>query len=161
MALLVAQPLTAAAFAPYGVVVAAAPEPGRIDADDGLANRRPDARLSLTMTRLAPATCLPLEAMLFERHPFSSQTFLPLAVARYLVIVAPDAPDGGPDGARAVAFVGRAGQGVTYPAGLWHHGMTALDQPAEFAVLMWCDGSAGDEEFVPLPTPLRVQVPAA
>jgi ureidoglycolate lyase len=158
---LIAQTLTAAAFAPYGAVVAAPAEGRRIAADAGLVNRRPAARLSLTVSRLAPLADLPLRASVLERHVFSSQTFLPLAVGRYLVLVAPDAPHGGPDAAHAVAFVGCAGQGVTYRAGVWHHGMTALDRPAEFAVLMWCDGGSGDEEFVPLAAPLTVTVPDA
>jgi ureidoglycolate lyase len=33
-----------------------------------------------------------------------------------------------------------------------------LDTPASFAVLMWRDGSAGDEEFVPVTSPLTVDV---
>ncbi len=157
---LIAQSLTAAAFAPFGTVFEAPSEPGRVPAHDGLANRRPAAEPSLRLTKLAPLARLPLRAELFERHAFSSQTFLPLAVARYLVIVAPDAATGGPDGAGARAFIGRAGQGVTYRAGLWHHGMTALDQPATFAVLMWCDGTTADEEFVTLAAPLTVQFAA-
>ena len=155
---LIARPLTAEAFAPFGAVFEAPSEPGRVPAHDGLSNRRPGAAPSLRLTRLAPLARLPVRAELFERHAFSSQTFLPLAVGRYLVIVAPDATAGGPDGAGARAFIGRAGQGVTYRAGLWHHGMTALDQPATFAVLMWCDGTSGYEEFVTLPAPLTVRV---
>src|SRR5262249_19256648 len=131
----------------------------RVPAHDALANRRPAAAPSLRLTRLAPLAQPSLRAELFERHEFSSQTFLPLAAGRYLVIVTSDAAGGGPDGAAAPAFAGRAGQGVTYRAGLWHHGMTALDQPATFAVLMWCDGSSGDEEFVKLAAPLTIEIP--
>jgi hypothetical protein len=36
--------------------------------------------------------------------------------------------------------------------------MMALDRKASFAVVMWRDGSAGDEEFVDLAQPLRVEV---
>jgi len=36
---------------------------------------------------------------------------------------------------------------------------TVLDGPATFAVLMWRDGTAGDEEFVPVTTPLTVVLP--
>ena len=39
---------------------------------------------------------LPLEVKLLERHEFSSQTFVPLYVGRWLV-VCPHAPLGGPD----------------------------------------------------------------
>jgi len=157
---LVAQPLTALAFEPFGAVLEAPPDAGRRYFDAELANRRPAARSSLSLSRLLPLAQLPLRAALFERHEFSSQTFLPLSVARYLVIVSPPADGGGPDGARARAFVGRTGQGVSYHAGTWHHGMTALDAPALFGVLMWLDGGSGDEEFVTLPAPLTVHVPA-
>ena len=94
-----------------------------------------------------------------ERHAFSSQTFVPLRVSRYLVLATLDAPGGGPDLTRLRAFVARAGQGVTYALGTWHHPVTVLDGPGEFAVLMWRDGTAGDEEFVPVTVPVIVDVP--
>lgn len=155
---LTATPLTASAFAPYGDVLAAPADPGRTYFPDGLGNRRPSAGLSLSLSKLAP-TALPLRTALFERHAFSSQTFLPLSVSRYLVIVAPPAADGGPDAAQVRAFVAGPGQGITYRAGTWHHGMTVLDRAAEFAVVMWRDGTAADEEFVPLPRELVITVP--
>ncbi len=83
-----------------------------------------------------------------ERHVFSSQSFIPLGPARFLVLVAPHSPLGGPDMARAEAFLAAPGQGVTYAANIWHYGMTVLDAPARFAVLMWRDGTEKDEEFV-------------
>jgi ureidoglycolate lyase len=155
---LIAEPLTAVSFAPFGAVLEAPAEPGRTYFEDQLANRRPDAWTSLSIARLAPAMAMPLRAELFERHEFSTQTFLPLSVSRYLVIVAPAAA--APDPALARAFIGRAGQGVSYHAGTWHHGMTALDAPASFAMLMWRDGTSRDETFVTLPAALTIQIPA-
>lgn len=158
---IVAEPLTAAAFAPFGQVLESPDAFGRRYFDDGLVNRRAEAGLSLSVSRIAPTPARPLVATLFERHEFSSQTFLPLAVSRYLAIVAPASPDGGPDAARARAFVAQAGQGITYAAGTWHHGMTVLDMPGVFGVLMWRDGGSGDEEFVPLRTPVTIVIPQA
>jgi ureidoglycolate lyase len=155
---LIATPLTAAAFAPFGDVLAAPADPGRVYFPDGLANGRPSAALSLSLSRLTPAA-LPLRSALLERHAFSSQTFLPLSVSRYLVIVAPPGADGGPDAGAVRAFVAGPGQGITYRAGTWHHGMTVLDRPAEFAVMMWRDGTAADEEFVTLARELVIAVP--
>jgi ureidoglycolate lyase len=155
---LTAEPLTASAFEPYGAVIEGPAGPGRSYFDSQLVNRRPAARSSLSISRLLPLEQLPLRVALFERHEFSSQSFLPLSVVRYLVIVAPAAPTGGPDAARARAFVGRAGQGVTYHAGTWHHSMTVLDAPALFGVLMWRDGTSADETMVALPVPLTVHV---
>jgi ureidoglycolate lyase len=140
-------------------VLEAPADPGRRYLDDHLVNQRPGARTSLSVSHLAPIAQLPLRAELFERHLFSTQTFLPLTVTRYVVIVAP--AGAGPNAAQARAFVGRAGQGVSYHAGTWHHGMTVLDAPAAFAVLMWRDGTSGDEEFVSLPAALTIHVPDA
>jgi ureidoglycolate lyase len=148
---LITKPLTAEAFAPYGDVLAAPAEPGRLYFEAGLGNGRSQARPSLSMVRRAPvAGGLPLEVKLLERHEYSSQTFVPLDEARWLIVVCPHATTGGPDPARAVAFIAGAGQGVTYRPNTWHHGLTVLDRPARFAVFMWRDGTAGDEEFVPV-----------
>jgi ureidoglycolate lyase len=155
---IVAEPLSAKAFEPFGCVLEGPAEPGRVYLDDSLASARPDARLSLSVARVDPLKRLPLEATLLERHEFSSQTFFFLTVSRYLVIVAPDASAGGPDMSRVQAFVGRSGQGITYRMGTWHHGLTVLDAPAELAVLMWLAGTR-DEEFVQVP-PFTVRVPA-
>jgi ureidoglycolate lyase len=95
-----------------------------------------------------------------ERHEFSSQSFLALDVTRWLVIVAPKAASGGPDTTRARAFLAGPRQGVTYRVDTWHHPLTVLDRPARFAVLIWLERSATDEEFVTLDEPFTVDVPA-
>jgi ureidoglycolate lyase len=105
-----------------------------------------------------PLKSLPLTATRMERHEFSSQSFLALDVARWLVIVAPKAGDGRPDTARACAFLAGPGQGVTYRVDTWHHPLTVLDRPARFAVLIWLDHSKTDEEFVTLDQPFTVDV---
>jgi ureidoglycolate lyase len=92
-----------------------------------------------------------------ERHEFSSQTFVPIDVARWLIVVAPHAATGGPDIGALHAFMATARQGVTYRANTWHHGLTVLDRAARFTIFMWRDGSAGDEEFVPV-EPFTVRV---
>ena len=156
---LIAEPLTAAAFAPYGDVLEAPAEPGRTYFDAGLANDRPSAAASLAVARIAPVAALPLLATRMERHEFSSQSFVPIDAARFIAIVAPKAAHGGPDEAAARAFVAAPGQGVTYHADIWHHPMTVLDRPARFAVLMWLAHSNTDEEFVTLDAPFTVGLP--
>lgn len=156
---IVAEPLTAEAFAPFGDVLTPPAAPGRDYFDAGLGNARPGARPSVSVSRIAPLDRLPLRATMLERHEHSSQSFVPLEVGRWLVIVAPPAPGGGPDAARARAFIAGPGQGITYRLGTWHHGMTVLDREATFAVFMWRDGTPGDEEFVPLATPLDIVLP--
>jgi ureidoglycolate lyase len=95
---------------------------------------------------------------MLERHEFSSQTFVPIDVARWLVVVAPHAVGGGPDVSALRAFIATGRQGVTYKANTWHHGLTVLDRPGRFAVFMWRDGGKGDEEFVAVP-PFTVAIP--
>jgi ureidoglycolate lyase len=151
--------LRAEAFAPFGDALEAPPAPGRNFFGDGLANRRPSAAPSLAVACVPPLSVLPLVAIRMERHEFSSQSFLALDVARWLVIVAPKAANGGPDTARARAFLAGPGQGVTYRADTWHHPLTVLDRPARFAVLIWLERSNTDEEFVTLDRPFTVDVP--
>lgn len=156
---LVARPLTAEAFAPYGDVLTAPTAPGRAYFEGGLGNRRHNARPSLSLVHRAPVAGMPVEVTLLERHAFSSQSFVPLDVARWLIVVCPHAAAGGPDAPRAMAFLADGTQGVTYRTDTWHHGLTVLDRPGRFAVFMWRDGTAGDEEFVPV-TPFTVDASA-
>jgi ureidoglycolate lyase len=149
------RPLTAEAFAPYGEVLAAPEAPGRDYFERALASTRPGAWPSLSLSLKDP-TPLPLTARRMERHAFSSQSFVPLGPARFLVLVAPHAPGGGPDMARALGFLAGPGQGVTYGADVWHHPSTVIGAPARFAIVMWRDGTAGDEEFADIdPVPLE------
>lgn len=146
---LIAEPLTSAAFLPYGEVLEGPAIPGRTSFEDALANRRPGARPSLSLVVKEPVASLPIRAKVMERHRFSSQSFVPQEAARWLVVVAPHLAQGtGPDMARARCFLARGDQGVTYGADVWHHPFTVLDRMARFAVLMWKDGSAEDDEFV-------------
>jgi ureidoglycolate lyase len=93
---------------------------------------------------------------MMERHPDSSQTFLPVDVARYLVIVAPNGSIDRPDMTQARAFLARGDQGVTYRPGAWHHGMTVFDRAGRFVVLMWVAGDGRDEEFHHTERPIAV-----
>jgi ureidoglycolate lyase len=147
---LVARPLVPDAFTPFGEVLEAPVETGQRFFNSALGNLRPHASPSLRIVNILPTT-LPLKGNLLERHEFSSQTFLPLDVSRVLIVVAPHASEGGPDVGRVQAFLASAGQGFTYRPNIWHHALTALDRSARLAVFMWCDGTAADEQFVPVP----------
>jgi ureidoglycolate lyase len=155
------EPLTAAAFAAFGQVIERPADFGRVYFSDALASRRAGAKASLSLTRSRPLAASQLEATRMERHEFSSQSFVPLDVSRYLVIVAPHGPGGRPDSGQLRAFLARGDQGVTYGMNVWHHPLTVLDRPAQFAVFMWLDGGKGDEEFVDLPAPIAVDFAAA
>ncbi|MFW5681159.1 MAG: ureidoglycolate lyase [Pseudomonadota bacterium] len=149
------EPLTVEAFRPFGDVLEPPAGAGRVYFDTSLRNDRPNVGPSLSLSRVEAAKNLPLTAVQMERHPASSQSFVPLAPIPFLVLVAPHAAGGGPDMTRARAFVAEGGVGVTYGADVWHHPLTVLEAPAGFAVFMWRDGSPGDEEFVDI-APLTV-----
>jgi ureidoglycolate lyase len=159
MRTLATEPLSAAAFAPFGQVIEHPADFGRVYVSEALANGRPGAKPSLSMTHSRFLSTPHLEAVKMERHEFSSQSFVPVDVSRYLVIVAPHGTDGRPDPARLRAFVARGDQGVTYGMNVWHHPLTVLDRPGRFAVYMWLDGGRGDEEFVDLPAPVNITFP--
>ena len=133
-----AEPLTAAAFAPFGEVLEAAGAPDRI-INAGLCGRHHDlARLDFADGRAgvslfdARPRALPHEVELLERHPLGSQAFLPMTAAPFLVVAAPD--EGGAPG-RARAFLTAPGQGVNYARGTWHGVLTPLHAPGLFAVV--------------------------
>ncbi|KAK8146957.1 Ureidoglycolate lyase [Beauveria asiatica] len=124
-----------------------------------------------------------------ERHPFTTQTFTPLAssASLYLVIVAPSLPPSEADADMPVAaegttpgrglpnlkelraFVGTRSQAVTYGAGTWHAPMVVLGPPGttlDFVVTQFASGVADEDcqllefEAQGRPEPqLRVQIP--
>jgi ureidoglycolate lyase len=147
----VARPLTAEAFAPFGDVLEAAGPPDRL-INRGLCGRWHDrARLDLTDGRAgisifrADPRALPFVLDLVERHPDGSQAFLPMTADPFLVVVAPD--DGGAPG-RPLAFLTAPGQGVNYARGTWHGVLTPLAAPGLFAVVDRIGPGANLEEHV-------------
>ncbi|MGH7119055.1 MAG: ureidoglycolate lyase [Acetobacteraceae bacterium] len=152
--------LTASAFAPFGAVLEAPPA-GKHDLVNLLINLRAQARPHVVLVGIAPAAS-PFTVVEMERHRYSAQLFLPLDVARYLVIVAPSAGPERPDTAGLRAFVAPGHVGVLYHPGTWHHPMRCLDRPGRFASLTFLAGNADDETFVSVaPKTLRGLPPAA
>lgn len=68
--------------------------------------------------------------LILEKHPYTSQTFVPLGGSpleiSYLVIVALSTPDGKPDLSTIKTFIGKGNQAVTYNCGIWHAPMLTL-----------------------------------
>jgi ureidoglycolate lyase len=107
--------------------------------------------------RVRPAA-LPVALDRVERHPHAAQLFLPLVASRYLVTVMPSDAEGRPQPALARAFVLPRELGVAYHPGIWHAGITALDDEASFSVLMW-RGAEDDDVFAAIPR-ILIDVPA-
>lgn len=159
---LIAEPVSSAAFAPFGEVVeheGAQPRRYLQDAPVGSAQA---STPRIWVSRYDAPRALPVVHPRLERHPFSAQTFVPLSVERYVVLGVPALADGSPDVASARAFVIGPGRGVCYRRGTWHAPMTVLDGPARFAVMMWSTGTVDrDDEWYDLATPITISGPPA
>jgi ureidoglycolate lyase len=108
-----------------------------------------------------------LDVKILERHPFTTQTFIPLGMSavvsasRFLVIVAPSLPDPlpattasetkvqiqhPPDLQNLKAFVAHGGQAITYGVGTWHAPMVVLgDLRVDFVVTQFVSGVAEED----------------
>jgi ureidoglycolate lyase len=160
---LIAHPLDAAAFAPFGSVLEAA---GAGDAVNGGSASRHEAVPALDLVReggravmaiyRAQARPFPFDALELERHTLSDQVFVPLgAPLRCVVLVAPAGP--APVASDCIAFLSNGLQGVRIAAGVWHHGLLSLD-PGAWAVLER-RGASVDCDVARLARPLRVRLP--
>ena len=151
--ILTAQPLTREAFAPFGQVLEAADWANHYPINSGKCERfhdlataeanGADARVILSIFKGTPYA-LPLMLSMVERHPYGSQAFMPLSPRPFLVIVAHDTVD---SPAEPVAFITRPGQGVNYPAGLWHGVLTPIGEPQDFLVVDRAGKENNLEEF--------------
>lgn len=164
---LIAQPITPQAYAPFGALLHAnhpsRPTPrianhGAAQAFDDLAplmNGRGDrARPTAAVFRCVPllanqAGIIETPVHWLERHPASTQMFVPMNARRYLLIVALGADS--PDLSTLAAFVVNNTSAITYAPGIWHHPMIALDHETDFINFIWQDGTPADCHEVHFP----------
>ena len=153
-----AAPLTATAFAPFGDVLEAVGPPDKMINAGRCARYHDravldvsDGRAGVSVFHSALAT-LPLSVPLVERHPDGAQTFIPMSMDGFLVLVAEDA-DGVP--VRPQAFLTEPGQGVNFHRGTWHGVLTPLSGPGLFAVVDRIGEGANLEEY-PIDPPWTV-----
>lgn len=149
MTTITAAPLTAAAFAPFGEVLAPRDTPskminaGRCERHHALATvERGGGEAILSIFR-SEGFALPYTFALLERHPLGSQAFVPLSDRPWLVIVAPD--EGGRPGA-PLAFIVPPHTGLNLRVGTWHGVLTPLDGAADFIVVDREGGGVNLEE---------------
>ncbi|KAL1925138.1 uncharacterized protein VTP21DRAFT_21 [Calcarisporiella thermophila] len=167
-----AEALSAEAFAPFGQVIQPHQQQktnGVTAANQGTANKhhhvarvyngRPEsADANLCVYECKPQK-MPFHVKLLERHPHSTQAFIPIESGRYLVVVALKGLGDEPDLSTLRAFVATDRQGISYNEGVWHHPIVALDRNANFACLVFEDGSAGDCVEVALDKGVTVEEP--
>jgi len=152
--LIVPRPLTPEAYAPYGRVLMASPrgEPGapanlgtalRFDDVCDVTNTRSrSASLKVKVFRSRPVPCERRALALLEKHPCSTQLFIPMNASRYIALVALGGDR--PDLSTLAAFVAEGPQGISYGPGVWHHPMLTLDSETDFVVLVHEDGTPED-----------------
>ena len=135
------EPLTRAAFRPFGDVIEA-DGAERFEINNGSTTRFHDlARVDVAaegghaLVNIFRARPLPmsLTIAMVEKHPLGSQAFIPLEPAPFLVVVAPPGDAVRPADLRA--FLAREGQGVNYAPGVWHHPVIALGRETDFLVI--------------------------
>lgn len=159
---LIARPLTAEAFKPFGDVIDVRTSDyfminaGRTQRHHDLAEVQllgDEARTLINIFVSQPVT-LPLDVEGLERHPLGSQAFIPLHEERFIVVVAP--PEDMPDPEKICAFVTDGRQGVNYHVGTWHAIHSVLEVQGEFVVV---DRGGPGNNCDEVSCPLRVVLP--
>lgn len=155
---LVVEPLTQAAFAPFGTVIETAGaksfpiNQGTTTRFHGLAQSDPgpDGHSILSIFRGRPRP-VPIRIEMLERHPLATQAFVPLAPRDWLVVVASK-----PDASALRCFRATGSQGVQYGVGVWHHPLLVLDEPQDFLIVDR-DGPGENLEEVQLSSAATIQ----
>lgn len=136
---LIAKPLTATAFAPYGEVIETAGTSPR-NINQGYAQRFNDlckvdvaagqgeVNVSLFSANPRPQ---PIAIKLMERHPLGSQAFIPMQERPWLVLVCDDPLDV----ASYHLFAASGRQGVNYARNVWHHPLLVFDPASHFLIV--------------------------
>jgi ureidoglycolate lyase len=140
--------LTRENFATFGDVIEVNDKAKNFSINDGFTQRyhdlakvdvtQEDGRTLINIFRSTPLE-QPVNIKMMERHPLSSQAFIPMGQQPYLVVVA---PKGELDITKIEVFLASSNQGVNYHKGTWHHYCLALHQVSDFIVVD--RGGAGD-----------------
>ena len=128
------EPLTAAAFAPFGDVLEPT-GPFKLINQGQCRRHHNRARLDFATAQpgisifQAEARTFPYQLTLIERHPMGSQAFIPMTQNPFLITVATD-PHTKPR-----AFLTNGMQGINLHRNIWHGVLTPLTAPGLFAVI--------------------------
>ena len=155
--------LTSAAFASFGDVIQVCDSNENYTINEGHTQRHNNlAKLELDKNNGKPLINIfcstpvaqPIVIREMERHPLSSQLFMPLGNEPYLVVVS---PKGEFDESLIEVFIASCDQGVNYHAGTWHHYSLALNNPSNFIVVD--RGGEGDNcDLAKLKYPMQIDL---
>ena len=135
-----AEPLSKAAFLPFGDVIEIADRPsdlinkGNTEKFPGLARlvSMDEADMELSIYRSHPVTT-PVSIEALECHPRGSQAFFPLHNRPFPVVVA--LPGKSPQAADIRAFLSNGSQGINLNPGVWHHYQISLESLSDYLVV--------------------------
>ena len=140
--------LTRENFIQFGDVIEVNDKSKNFSINDGFTQRYHDladvdvtqenGRTLINIFRSTPLA-QPVSIKMMERHPLSSQAFIPMGQQPFLVVVA---PKGEFDITKVEVFLASSNQGVNYHKGTWHHYCLALNEVSDFLVVD--RGGAGD-----------------
>ena len=146
--IIIPKALTRENFAPFGDVIDVPDKAQTFSINEGFTKRYHDladvdvtqenGRTLINIFRSTPLE-QPVSIKMMERHPLSSQAFIPMGPQPFLVVVA---PKGEMDITKIEVFLASSHQGVNYHKGTWHHYCLALHQVSDFIVVD--RGGAGD-----------------
>lgn len=134
---LILSDLTPEAFAPYGDVIQVEGSEF-FHINDGKTERYHDLgkvevtdgnRVLMSINRSEPCA-MPLTVNVLEKHPLSTQAFIPMNGERFIVIVAEPGEEI-PEGTLR-AFITNGKQGVNYHRNVWHHPLFAFEEKTDF-----------------------------
>lgn len=148
------EPLSRERFARYGDVIDTAGRranpmnTARFERFDDLCAVDVDAdgNVSVSIARCRTATSLPYRIDCVERHPLSSQAFIPLGGQSFVVVVGPPGESIDAQDLRAFRTNGR--QGVNYFRGAWHMPLIAFEPGQEFLIIDRAGEAPNCEECV-------------
>jgi len=134
------QPLTAAAFSPFGdVLQAKGVTPKLINqgntqkfANLATVNMASSDHAQISIYR-SSAIDLPFKIEFLERHPLGSQAFYPLHERPFPIIVA--LPASTPAAGTIRAFMTNGRQGINIHPGVWHHYQLTLELDSDYIVI--------------------------
>ncbi|WP_297816557.1 ureidoglycolate lyase [uncultured Paraglaciecola sp.] len=146
--IIIPKALTRENFASFGDVIEVNDKAKNFSINEGFTQRYHDladvdvtqenGRTLINIFRSTPLE-QPVSIKMMERHPLSSQAFIPMGPQPFLVVVA---PKGEMDITKIEVFLASSHQGVNYHKGTWHHYCLALHQVSDFIVVD--RGGAGD-----------------
>lgn len=148
------EPLTKAAFRGFGDVIERDPAIC-YETNDGEALRHHDlarvdvgaegGRAAVSIFQVVTTATLPFRLRLMERHPISSQAFIPLGPSRFVAVVA--ARDAEPTAGNLRAFLSSPGQGINLHAAVWHHPLIALTCGDFLVIDRTVTGDPADQDY--------------